>query len=109
MVNSLVAQTQPNAKKTHFIIHTDNPNDDIAKYEQAIITYGKLDQYRFYNTRRKILFQNSTVWVELYSAKELLDLYGKQISPFTIKDGQKYKEIEFAFTLDGKSIKPQFK
>jgi len=109
MVNSLslVGQTQTPVKKVHYIIHTDNPNDDIAKYENAITNYGKLDEYRFYNGRRIIRFQHSTVSIELYSAKELLDLYNKAISPFTIKDGQKYRNVEFAFTMDGKSVKPQ--
>ena len=109
MINSLVGQTQTKVKKIHFIIHTDNPNDNIAKYENAINNYGKLDEFRFYSARRTIQFQNTTAWIELYSAKELLDLYGKKISPFTIKDGQKYQDIEFAFTMDGKNLKPQLK
>ena len=107
MINSLVGQTQTKVKKIHFIIHTDNPNDNIAKYENAIYNYGKLDEYRFYDRRRTIRFTNTTVSIELYSAKELLNLYNKKISPLTIKDGEKYRDIEFALTADGNNIKPQ--
>ena len=109
MINSLVGQTQAKVKKTHYIIHPDNPNDNIAKYENAIRNYGKLDEYRFYDRRRTIRFTNTTVSIELYSAKELLNLYNKKISPLTIMDGQKYRDVEFALTLEGDNIKPQLK
>ena len=105
----LLGQNETTSKKVHFIVHSDNPTVDINKYADALDNYGKLDQFRFYSKRRVIRFQKSNVSVELYSAKELFDLYKKTVSPFTIGDFQKYNEIEFALTSDGKSIKPQAK
>src|ERR1700744_3870076 len=109
VVFDISAQTEPKIKKPNFVVKTDNPTISIDKYENALDNYGKLDEFRFYNKRRTIRFQNCSVSVELYSAKELFDQYGKVVSVFTIKDNQPYKEIEFALTADEKNIKPQLK
>ncbi len=105
---TLFSQTTNERKKISFIIHCTNPATSIQKYEDAANNYGKLDQFRFYDKRRTINFKKSDVSIELYSAKELLDTYQKAISPFTIKDRQKYKEVWFVFTEDEKSLTAQY-
>ncbi len=108
-LGKLVSQTDREVKKIHFVLHSYNPSIHISNYENALTNYGQLDQFRFYNKRRIVRFRNANVSVELYSAKELLDLYAKQISEFTIKDGQNYSEVEFALTENQDNIKPYFK
>ena len=81
--------------KPHFVIHTQNA-DDIPNYEHALKDFD-FDSYRFYDKRRIIKFTNSSATIELYSAKELLDIYGKPVSPFTLMDNKPKKEIEFYF------------
>lgn len=100
---SFSAQT---SKKEHFIIHQLDNSVNISKYEQASESYGQLDQYRLYDKRRTIFFTDAKASIELYSAKELLELYGKEISPLTIKS-ENYRQITFDVSMDGKSLKPQ--
>lgn len=95
------------SKKEHFIIHSTDSSIDIDKFYFAVDNWGHINEYRFYEKRRTISFMDEGVTLELYSAKELLELYGKQISPVTIMPLDEYKEISFALTLDGKSLKPQ--
>ncbi|MGZ3899259.1 MAG: hypothetical protein ACXVNM_12720 [Bacteroidia bacterium] len=102
-VSIINAQT---SKKQHFIIHPVDNSTDVTKYEQAAESYGQLDQYRFYDKRRTIYFTDSKATIELYSAKELLTIYGKEISPLTIKS-EVYTPITFDVSMDGKSLKPQ--
>ncbi len=93
--------------KQHFVIHSTNPALNLDKFYFAVDNWGHIDDYRFIETRRTILFVDEGVSVELYSAKELLALYGKLIPPGTIKSTDNYKEISFAITLDGNGLKPQ--
>ena len=105
---TLFAQIENAPTKISFIIHCTNPSTSIQKYEKAATNYGQLDQFRFYDKRRTINFKKSDVSIELYSAKELLDTYKKAISPFTIRDGQKYKDVWFVLSEDGKSLTAQY-
>ncbi len=82
--------------KPHFIVHNPGNTEEIPNYEYALKEFD-FDQYRFYDKRRIIKFANSEATIELYSAKELLDLYQKPISPFTLMDNKPKKEIEFYF------------
>ena len=82
--------------KPHFIIHNPGNTDDNPNYEYALKDFD-FDSYRFYDKRRIIKFTNTDVTIELYSAKELLDIYQKPISPFTLMDNKPKKEIEFYF------------
>lgn len=96
-----------------FVIHCKN-QADVAKYYNAAIKTnehpdGDLDMYRFYDKRRNIEFTGTSDYIELLSAKELNEKYGKPISPLTIRVGQSYNNITFAINLDGKGFKPQFK
>lgn len=92
--------------KQHFIIHSVDHTTDLKKYETAANTWGKLDEFRLLDKRRIISFTDHKATIELFSANELKDLYGKQISPLTITSNQ-YREIEFEVTPDGKGLKPQ--
>jgi hypothetical protein len=87
-----IAQTA----KPHFVIHNPGNAADNPNYEYALKDFD-FDSYRFYDKRRTIKFTNSDVTIELYSAKELLDIYGKPVSPFTLMDNKPKKEIEFYF------------
>ncbi len=102
-ITCLKAQT---SEKKHFIIHKVDNSIDVAKYQTAIDNWGQLDSYRLMNQRRIIYFTDSKLSIELYSAQELLDTYGKQISPHTIKSSN-YAHVAFELTQNGKSIKPQ--
>jgi len=97
-----------NTGKKHFIIHRIDQSADLSKYEQAASNWNQLDNYRFYDKRRTISFTDSKVTIELYSAKELLEMFGKQIAPGTIMDEKNIREIAFEITMDGKGLKPQF-
>ncbi len=94
------------SEKRHFIIHKVDNSIDAVKYQTAIDNWGQLDSYRLMNQRRIIYFTDSKLSIELLSAQELLDTYGKQISPHTIKSPD-YVKVAFELTQDGKSIKPQ--
>jgi hypothetical protein len=88
--------------KTHFIIHNPGNSSENAKIENAFSTFD-FDSFRFYDKRRTIKFTGSDISIELYSAKELLDTYGKPVSPFTIMNNKPSKEIEFYyFPAEGK-------
>ncbi len=82
--------------KPHFVIHNPGNVADNPKYENALKEFD-FDSYRFYTKRRHIKFTNTDVTIELYSAKELLEMYQKPISPFTLMDDTPKKEIEFYF------------
>jgi len=86
-------------------IYFNNKNIDSLSYFKAIANYDSFDQFRFYDKRRLIFFIDKNVSIELFSAKELNEKYGKRISPYTIKDGESFPEIEFALNETG--IKPQ--
>ncbi|MDQ3190424.1 MAG: hypothetical protein M3Q58_02420 [Bacteroidota bacterium] len=96
-----------NSVKKHFVINTINPSFNIDKYVFAAENWGSIDEYRLYDKRRVIAFRDKGVTIELFSAKELLELYGKQIPPRTIMPNESYQDIFFDVTIDGKGLKPQ--
>jgi hypothetical protein len=89
--NSVNAQT---VSKPHYTVYNTANAEETAKYTELLANFD-FDQYRFYDKRRTIHFINSNITVDLYSAKELLDIYGKQVSPFTIMDNTPKQEIGF--------------
>lgn len=93
---SLLSNGHAQTAKPHFVIHNPGNVADNAKYEYALKEFD-FDSYRFYSKRRILKFTNTDVTIELYSAKELLEMYQKPISPFTIMDDTPKKEIEFYF------------
>jgi hypothetical protein len=100
-----IAQAQTSSKK-HFIIHRIDNTTDITKYQEAASAWGQLDAFRFMDKRRTINFTDGKASIELYSAKELLEMYGKHISDLTITS-DKYPNVAFDVTMDGKGLKPQ--
>ncbi|CAN5416378.1 hypothetical protein BH10BAC1_BH10BAC1_03360 [soil metagenome] len=88
--NSSFAQ----GSKPHFLVNNTGDAKETASYYDLLSNFN-LDEYRFYDKRRTIKFVNSNVTVELYSAKELLEIYQKPISPFTIMDNIAKKDISF--------------
>lgn len=102
-LNFLKAQNSP---KKHFIIHRIDNTADITKYQEAAAAWGQLDAYRFLDRRRTINFADGKASIELYSANELWEMYGKHISDLTIKS-ENYPKISFDVTMDGKGLKPQ--
>ncbi len=103
-INFLHSQT---SAKKHFIIHRIDNTADISKYQEAAAAWGQLDGFRFLDKRRTINFTDGKASIELYSANELLEMYGKHISDLTIKNDN-YPQITFDVTMDGKGLKPQF-
>ena len=86
--------------KPHYIVNNPGDAKETSSYYDLLSNFN-LDEYRFLDKRRTIKFVNSDVTVDLYSAKEMLDIYGKPISPLTIMDNVPKKNIAF-FLYGGK-------
>lgn len=95
----------------HFILHSTNPDIDLTVYENAVENWGGLDKFRLLNKRRTIPFfdvmGNEGVTIELFSAQELLNNNGTQISPHTIIKEEDVLVTVFVLTPDRLSIKPK--
>jgi hypothetical protein len=104
-------QSEPSTKsKEHYIIHQNGAAIDVVKLTTYLNTgFFNLDEYRFYDKRRIIQFEGTTATIELYSAKELFEIYGKHVAESTIMPGAKFNEITFAIHAETKGIKPQLK
>ena len=87
---------QNSTKKQYEIINAENSELKDRIY-QAAFDYGKFDELRFLDKRREVKIEGTEVTVILYSAQELLDSYGKKISPFTILPGQEYQDARIKF------------
>jgi hypothetical protein len=96
--SSAQVYTYHQAKKEQYQILNADELDIKDRIYQAAYDYKKFDELRFLDTTREIRIQGTDVVLILFSANELLDLYAKQISPFTIMPGQAYKEVELKFT-----------
>jgi hypothetical protein len=94
------AQNQQVTIKKHYELSSTEANKDFTEFEQSINNFGELDQFRFLNQRRTINFSGSNVSIELFSASELLTLFGKEISPLTIMPGTFYKPVDFMITTN---------
>lgn len=79
--------------KRHYTII--NPSFDFTLNYEKALSHTQLDGLRFFDQRRKIPVEGTQIVIELYSAKELQKLYGKQISPLTIMDHSKGGQIKF--------------
>jgi hypothetical protein len=102
------AQTSDlSSPKKHYSLVTSDKKISLAPFELAL-SASNLDQFRLYDQRRTIFFERNSVSVELFSAKELLENYGKQISPLTIQKDKDMIPVIFKLKeIDGKySIEP---
>ena len=89
--------TYQNAKKFNYEI-VSNENDSINKrIYQAAYDFNKYDKYRLLNDRRRIEITGYNAYLILFSANELLERYGKQISPLTIF-GSDFQKVALFFT-----------
>jgi hypothetical protein len=85
--------------KPHYKIYTSDPSiSSLSKYVEAAENFILFDDFRFDLHRRTLKFQNEEVFIELYSAQELLSLYGKIPAESTIRKGTSFYEIEFYIT-----------
>jgi hypothetical protein len=89
--------TYQNAKKFYYEI-VSNENDSINKrIYQAAYDFNKYDKYRLLSDRRRIEITGYNAYLILFSANELLERYGKQISPLTIF-GSDFQKVALFFT-----------
>ncbi len=102
-----ISVSAQNQTKRHFIIHSKFPDIDLTKYETALNQTSNLEAFRFIEKSRTIFFTDKLAWVELLSANELLEKYNKPIHLQNISINSKHHNIEFAISLDGKSVKAQ--
>jgi len=87
--------------KPHYKIYTYDPSiTSLTKYVEAADNFILIDEFRFDLHRRTLKFQNEEVFIELYSAQELLSLYGKIPAESTIRKGSSFYEIEVYITDD---------
>ena len=85
-------------EKSSFIISSSNENITSAQlnvYKTAVNNYTNLDELRFLDQRRIIPFEKNEISIELFSANELLEKYGKEIPKNTIVHGSKYLPVHF--------------
>jgi hypothetical protein len=82
--------------KAHFVILNGGSAENTERYYNAVKNFD-FEQYRFVDKRRVIKFTNTEVKIELFSARELLDLYHREIHPSNIKNNIADKEIEFYY------------
>jgi hypothetical protein len=93
--------------KPHFEIRNAGSSEEQAKYYSALKDFD-FEKYRFIEKRRVIGISNSDVTIELYSAKELLLLYNREVHPDNLKTGQPVNEIRFLYFPQEGKIKPDF-
>lgn len=85
--------------RPHYKIYTSDPSiSSLTKYVEAADNFILFDELRFDLDRRTIKFHEQEVYIELYSAQELLLLYGKIPTESTIRKGMSFYEIEFFIT-----------
>lgn len=113
LTNKTYAQTAETIEKSSFIISSLNENitsTQLNVYKTAVYNYTNLDELRFLDQRRTILFEKNEISIELLSANELLEKYGKEIPVNTIVNGSKYLPVQFQLINweNGYSIYPIF-
>jgi hypothetical protein len=69
--------------KPHFILHFNSNASDSISYYKAVSYFPRLNQFRYFNKRRRIYFDDNSAYLELYSVKEMESIYGKKINSYT--------------------------
>lgn len=99
-------------KQTFKLSSLDNQVSDmeLGIYKSALLEFSPLDEFRFLNERRIILFEKNQIYVELFSATELFEEFGKEISPFTILPGKTFLPATFQLIKwnDGYAVHPTY-
>ena len=67
------------------------PEGTSTLYYEKALQHTSLDELRYLNERRTIPMEGTNIKLELYSAKELYDLYGKPISPIVAEHSNNVK------------------
>ena len=105
-------QSEPLEKQTFELSLLGNNVSDVELgiYKLALLEFSQLDEFRFLNERRTILFEKNQIAVELFSANELAEQFGKEVSPFTILPGKTYLSATFQLINwnDGYAIHPVY-
>jgi len=96
-----VAQQQ--ISKSHYQII--NPAFEYTLNYEKALSHTQLDGLRYLNSRRRINIEGTQISIELYSAKELLDVYGKLISPLTIQNPIEGQDVKFALSKDNYKLR----
>jgi hypothetical protein len=90
--------------KPHFEIKNAKDQKESTAFYNAVKDVN-FEEYRFYSERRVIRFVNSPVTIELFSAKELLDMYQRPVHELNILNNKAKKEIEFQYFPQSGSAK----
>lgn len=111
-INAQEIETNSIEKNT-FLLYSGNSNisqSELVIYKIALLEFSQLDEFRFLNERRTIHFEKNQIAVELFSANELAEQYGKEISPYTIVPGKTYLPVTFQLINwnDGYAIHPVY-
>ncbi len=92
-----IDETSP-IEKYSFIITSSNQNIspvELNTYKLAVNNFTTLDELRFLDQRRIIQFEKDGISIELLSANELFEKYGKEIPNNTIVPGTTYLPVRF--------------
>ncbi|MFM7684007.1 MAG: hypothetical protein ACKO7P_14890 [Bacteroidota bacterium] len=93
---SQITDTQTSEKSSFVVYSNENLTaTQLNLYKSAVNDFSNLDELRFLDQRRIILFEKDGVSVELLSANELSNKYGKEIPENTIMPGSKYLPVRF--------------
>lgn len=102
-----VANADDYTDKPHFVLYLNENSKQFEEiYRKALNQFIRIESYRLINGRRTIQLANGIGRVELYSANELLSLYGRRIRPQNVNDASKLLDIELVFGENG-TIKEQ--
>lgn len=98
--NDITAQTTNSvttAKKSYTISSANElfSEANFSLYHTAIQNFSSLDEFRFLNERRIIEFEKDLITLELLSANELAEKYGKEVPATTIIPGSNYLPVKF--------------
>lgn len=86
-----------NSTKVHYRVVNIESYINPDFLQQAAYEFSGFDSLRFVNERRVIPVKGTQVFIELYSGVELLEMYGKEISPLNIPSNNDVTSYQFVF------------
>ena len=99
--NSRLDADSPKLSKPHYILHIENLEQQ-GHIEKCIAKYPYWNKHRMLTRRRVIeVASPHAATIELYSATELQNLYGKRILPGITDHDSDYYKIIFEVTPSG--------